>query len=54
MALVKDNFRCVLNNEKYNMSRLNTTVLCIYRTVSNMFRPQVVYFYITHSWTSEV
>jgi len=47
MALVKDNFRCVLNNHKYNMSSLNTTVLCIYRTVSNMFRPYV-YFCIIH------
>jgi len=26
------------------MSGLNTTILCIYRTVSNMFRPHVVYF----------
>jgi len=36
------------------MASLNTTVLYIYCTVSNMFRPHVHFLYNTYRWSFEV
>lgn len=46
-ALVKDNFRCVLNNQKYMFS-LNTTVLCMIVQSATCFGHMFCIFYITY------